>query len=218
MNQTSTFDRGPSIFLPAEDPFLPRSRWDKNSLTADGSMTRTYQYIGKAVARRDASAVVTGGAHYVDDLKFSNPPIFRVLDRKVRYVGDAVALVAADTVALAEEAMGLIEVLPAVFDDFEARQPQAPQLYETLAGNRLPLGDPILGPESMTEIVMGDVEQGFAQADAAVQGTFSYDNIPNPIPMESPAAVAHWQTPDQVTLWVSNQSVWLNKKNFPKRG
>lgn len=225
-------------------------------------MARTYQYIGKAVARRDAAAVVTGGARYVDDLKFprllhgkvlrsphahaviktidtrraealdgvhavvtwetiddwtfGNPPIFRVLDRKVRYVGDAVALVAADTAALAEKALARIEVeyevLPAVLDDFEAMQPQAPRLYDTLEGNRLPLGDPILGPESMTEIVMGDVEQGFAQADAVVQGNFSYDNIPNPIPMESPVVVAHWQAPGQVTVWVSNQSVWLNKK------
>ncbi len=148
------------------------------------------------------------------DWVFGNPPI-RLMDQKVRYVGDAVALVAATSERIADEAKSLIEVqyeiLPAVFDDYEAMKPGAPQLYDHLPGNRLPLGDPVLGPTSATEIVMGDVEKGFAEADAVVEGKFGYDNIPNPIPMESPAAVAYWDKPDSVTVWVSNQAVWLNK-------
>jgi CO/xanthine dehydrogenase Mo-binding subunit len=58
---------------------------------------------------------------------------------------------------------------------------------------------------------MGDVEKGFAEADAVIEGSCGYDNIPNPIPMESPAAVAFWEEPYKVTVWVSNQAVWLNK-------
>src|SRR5437870_2945528 len=47
-----------------------------------------------------------------------------LLDKRVRYVGDWVAFVAAETPAIAEEALALIEVdyeaLPAVFDPLEA--------------------------------------------------------------------------------------------------
>jgi CO/xanthine dehydrogenase Mo-binding subunit len=151
----------------------------------------------------------------VPDWKFGNPPIFRILDRKVRYVGDAVALVAAKTQEIAIESLRLIEVeyevLPPVFDIEEAVKPGAPQLYDELPGNVLPLGDPILGPRSLTEIVMGDVEKGFAEADVITEGTFGYENIPNPLPPESPGAVALWEEPDKVTVWVSNQAVYLNK-------
>jgi len=151
----------------------------------------------------------------VPDWKFGNPPIFRVLDRKVRYVGDPVALVAARTKETAAEACRLIEVeyeiLPPVFDIDEALKPGAPQLYKELPGNTLPLGDPILGPRSMTGIVMGDVKKGFEEADVITEGTFGYENIPNPIPPESPGAVALWEEPDRVTVWVSNQAVYLNK-------
>ncbi len=153
----------------------------------------------------------------VPDWKFGNPPI-RLLDRRVRYVGDAVALIAADDEEIAARAGRLIdveyEILPAVFDDFEAMKPGAPQLYDDLPGNLLPLGDPVLGPTSATEIVMGDVKKGFEEADVISRGSFGYDNIPNPIPMESPGAVAHWEEPDRITVWILSQAVWLNKNIF----
>ncbi len=151
----------------------------------------------------------------VPDWTYGTPPIFRVLDRKVRYIGDAVALVAAKTIEKAIEACRLIdveyEILSPVFDMDEALKPDAPQLYDELPGNKLPLRDPFLGPKSMTEIVMGDVEKGFAEADVIAEGTFGYENIPNPIPPESPGAVALWEEPNKVTVWVSNQAVYLNK-------
>ena len=167
----------------------------------------------KARALDGVEAVLT--YRDVPDWTFGNPPIFRILDRKVRYVGDPVALVAAKTKEIALEACGLIhveyELLPPVFETDEAIKPGAPQLYDEIPGNNLPLGDPILGPKSMTEIVMGDVIKGFAEADIIAEGAFGYENIPNPIPPESPGAVALWEEPDKVTVWVSNQAVYLNK-------
>src|SRR5437588_3702589 len=57
-----------------------------------------------------------------------------LLDKRVRYVGDWVAFLAAETSAIAEEALGLIEVdyevLPAVFDPLQAIRDGAPQLHE----------------------------------------------------------------------------------------
>src|SRR5437667_12363708 len=64
----------------------------------------------------------------------SSPYDAYLLDSRVRYVGDWVAFVAAETPTIAEEAIGLIEVeyevLPAVFDPLEAVVDGAPQLHE----------------------------------------------------------------------------------------
>ncbi len=155
----------------------------------------------------------------IPDLRYGNPRAFRLLDRKVRFVGDAVAVVAAESEEIARQAAGLVEVdyevLPAVFDDYEAMKPGAPQLYDEFPGNVLPLGDPFLGPKSMVEIVTGDVEAGFLEADAIVEGKCGYDNLPNPMPMESPRVVALWggtsEGRDSVTFWVSNQAPYIMK-------
>jgi CO/xanthine dehydrogenase Mo-binding subunit len=149
----------------------------------------------------------------VPDWKGGMTHTTRVLDRKVRFVGDAVALVAADSKEIAKEALRLIdveyEVLPAVFDVDEAIKPGAPQLYEECPGNVMPPGVPGWGgPRSLKEVVMGDVEQGFEEADVIAEGTFGYEGIPNPMPPESPGAIALWEEPNRMTIWVSDQSYY----------
>jgi CO/xanthine dehydrogenase Mo-binding subunit len=152
----------------------------------------------------------------VPDWKGGAPRYTRILDRKVRYVGDAVALVAATSEDIALEALGLIqveyEVLPAVFDMEKALKPDAPQLYEEFPGNIVTPGVPFFGPHSLKEVVMGDVEQGFKEADVITEGTFRYENIPNPLPPESPRAIALWEEPNSLTLWVSNQFSYMDTK------
>jgi len=80
---------------------------------------------------------------------------------KVRFVGDGVALVAAETERGAQEALAHIkveyEVLPAVFDPLEALDEGAPQIHE--AGNLL----------SKNKLRKGDVERGFAEADVIME-------------------------------------------------
>ena len=60
----------------------------------------------------------------------------RVLDQKVRYVGDAVAAIAAVNDKVAEEALELIDVeyeeLPAVFDEIEAMKESAPRIHDSV--------------------------------------------------------------------------------------
>ncbi|MGZ3609168.1 MAG: xanthine dehydrogenase family protein molybdopterin-binding subunit, partial [Ktedonobacteraceae bacterium] len=64
----------------------------------------------------------------------SSPYDAYLLDSRVRYVGDWVAFVAAETPAIAEEALNLIDVeyerLPVVFDPLQAMLDGAPQLHE----------------------------------------------------------------------------------------
>ncbi|HKY07389.1 MAG TPA: molybdopterin cofactor-binding domain-containing protein, partial [Candidatus Binatia bacterium] len=99
---------------------------------------------------------------------------------RVRFPGDRVAAVAADTVDAAEEALHLIdvdyEILPAVFDPLEAMAPNAPALHENVAGYD---GAPekILAADlhnGLTRLAWrkGDVEEGFRESDLVLEHTF----------------------------------------------
>jgi len=90
---------------------------------------------------------------------------------KVRYVGEAVAAVAAEDVLTAKRALAAIKVvyepLPAVFDPDEAMRPGAPVLHG-------------YAPDNVTKhipIRVGDVEKGFAQSDLLVEETYSTQAI-----------------------------------------
>jgi xanthine dehydrogenase molybdenum-binding subunit len=82
----------------------------------------------------------------------------------VRYVGDAVAIVAAETREIATRALGLIEAefepLPAVTDPVSALQPDAPQVHAS--GNLL----------KHIKVRKGDVAVGFAEADVVLEREF----------------------------------------------
>ena len=100
---------------------------------------------------------------------------------RVRYIGDRVAAVAAETPEAAEEALLLIDVdydvLPAVFDPVEAMQPGAPLLHDDVAAYE---GAPmdVLAPDihnGQTRLywTKGDLDKGFAEADVVLEHSFS---------------------------------------------
>ena len=147
----------------------------------------------RALALPGVKAVLTW--EDIPDFRGGTPRNVRVLDKKVRYVGDVVALVAADHGRIAEEALDLIdveyEVLPAVFDIDSALAPGAPAVYDEYPDNILPGGTIIYGLNCLKGVVRGDVEKGFTEADVITEGTFGYENIPNALPPESVGAVAN---------------------------
>jgi len=143
------------------------------------------------------------------------PSHLGVLSQTVRFTGDAVALVAAESEAAAEAALDLIDVqyelLDAVYDAEEAVKPDAPQLYAQFPGNLFPLACPWMGPNSLQQVVMGDVNEGFAQSDIIVEGSCKYDNIPNPLPLEPPGVIVSWEGPDELVVWSSTQAPYFLK-------
>lgn len=151
----------------------------------------------------------------VPDWRVGTPRVVRALDSTVRFAGDSVALVAATSEEAAERALALIEVeyepLPAVLTMDEALAPGAPELFPEAPGNVVSPGTPWFGPECLTGVRMGDVERGFAEADAVAEGVCGYENIPNPLPMEPPGVIAQWEEPNSVTLWVSSQAAYQDK-------
>ncbi|MGW8302543.1 MAG: xanthine dehydrogenase family protein molybdopterin-binding subunit, partial [Desulfobacterales bacterium] len=153
------------------------------------------------------------------------PRHVHILDKKLRFVGDAVALVAAETAQMAKEALDLIEVtyeqLPAVYDVAEAIKSDAPQLYDEFPGNLIPLDVPVFGPQTLASLKLGDAAKGLEASDYIAEGTGSYENIPNPLPLEPPGVVAEWSGPDSLTVWSATQSaswhrfIMLSKMGFP---
>jgi len=123
--------------------------------------------VSKARALPGVRAVLTAAdlpAEHNHGLVIYDWPILVGVGERVRYVGDAIALVAAETPDVARQALGLIEAefdpQPVVSDPVQARQPEAPRLHPQ--GNLL----------KHIKVRKGDVEQGFAQADVILEHTF----------------------------------------------
>jgi xanthine dehydrogenase molybdenum-binding subunit len=124
-----------------------------------------------------------------------------ILDSRVRYWGESVAVVAATSEEIAEEALDLIEVeyeeLPAAFTVEQALAPGFPPIHER-ADNLVV--DPVV-------VRRGDVEQGFAEADLVVEGTYAMGR-PTPAYMEPNVCVCRWDD-DRLTVWISTQTPFM---------
>lgn len=96
------------------------------------------------------------------------------LDYIVRYVGDRVAAVAAETPEIAEQALCLIEVeydvLPALFDPRQSLEPTSPLVHPESESHGIYDASRNVAARVHTEV--GNVEQGFAEADSVVEGEY----------------------------------------------
>jgi len=112
------------------------------------------------------------GIHFTNKTRLQDS---HALEQEVRYVGDRVAAVAATSLEIAEEALGLIEVeykeLPSVVDPIEAMKPGAPLVHKTImVGNKeFEPKNNKFAPVLMTH---GDMEKGFSQAELVVENEF----------------------------------------------
>ena len=119
---------------------------------------------------------------------------------KVRYVGEAVAAVAAHDPLAAKRALAAIKVvyepLPAVFDADEAMHAGAPVLHD-------------YAPDNVTKhipIRVGDVEMGFAASDLVVEETYSTQAIEHAY-LEPEAGLAYVDHDDVVTIVSPDQNI-----------
>ncbi|MFJ1833903.1 molybdopterin-dependent oxidoreductase [Streptomyces sp. NPDC088175] len=143
-----------------------------------------------------------------------DPDDTRVLDYTVRHVGQRVAAVVADSEAAAEEGCRRVEVtyevLPAVLDPEEAMRPGAPVVHDkdaTTARIARPR-DNVVG-EAHGET--GDVEAGFAEADAVYEGTFRTQRVQH-ASLETHGAVAWLDEDDRLVVRSSTQTPFLTRR------
>ncbi|MET0502588.1 MAG: xanthine dehydrogenase family protein molybdopterin-binding subunit [Candidatus Binatia bacterium] len=140
-------------------------------LRVDASRARKLPGVKAVISGEDAKGLYIG--KQIRDL-----PV--LCQDVVRFVGDRVAAVAAETYDAAEEAIGLIDVeyeeLPAVFDPLEAMQAGAPLLHEDVSAyGGAPKDTLALDVRNgLTRLAWrkGDVDQGFREADLALEHTF----------------------------------------------
>jgi putative selenate reductase molybdopterin-binding subunit len=97
-----------------------------------------------------------------------------ILDRKVRFVGDPVAAIAADTVeqarAAAEKVRVEYEVLPAILDMHDSMAPGAPVIHDE--EESYGIYEPSRNIAAHIDVEMGDVEAGFRDADLVIENEF----------------------------------------------
>ncbi|MEO6270212.1 MAG: xanthine dehydrogenase family protein molybdopterin-binding subunit [Lautropia sp.] len=174
--------------------------------------------LDAALALPGVRAIVTGadvdGDHRMGAFIKDEPALAR---GKVRYVGEIVAAVAADTEAIARQAVRLIEVsyeeLPAAIDPEAALAAGAPLVHED-SGSYARVFD--AGTEgnqcSRTSFQEGDVGTAWAGCDVVVEGTYRTQAQAH-LSIEPCGALAEVDAAGRVTLWSANQSVFRVQAN-----
>jgi CO/xanthine dehydrogenase Mo-binding subunit/aerobic-type carbon monoxide dehydrogenase small subunit (CoxS/CutS family) len=127
----------------------------------------------------------------------------------VRYTGEAVAAVAAETLDLAIAATRLIkveyEVLEGVFDPHLALKDGAPQLHQFAKNN----------VTKHTKIRKGDVEDGFEKADLIVEETYQTAKIEHAY-LEPEAGLAYVESDGCVTVHSPSQNITHHRHALAK--
>lgn len=130
------------------------------------------------------------------------------LDKKVRFVGDRVAFVAAESEVIAEKALGLIEVeyepLPAILDSRQAMAPGAVVIHDEKEYVPFADCDPKKNLAAEIRIDIGDVEKGFAEADYIVEGDYDVPKVQQSH-IEPHAVVTYWDEDDRLVIRTSTQ-------------
>jgi CO/xanthine dehydrogenase Mo-binding subunit len=196
---------------------LPRlDGYDKVSGTARYTFDVTYPNLAYAKTLRSSKphAIIkninTTEAEklpgVLDIISFKNTPEIKwygnsfLFDPHVRFAGDEIACVAAESETIAEKAVSLIKVeyetLPFIADAADALDENAPKLYES--GN-------MLGGKPFT-YQRGDVEQAFAEADAIIEETYRTQVVIHN-PTEVHCSAVNWDG-DYLEVYDSTQALY----------
>ena len=162
--------------------------------------------VDKAKALPGVVAVMTGAdlqgknvpcGWTLPDIKVAPHPALAV--GKVRYTGDAIAVVVAEERYIAKDALDLIEIdfepLPVVVDAEQAIQPGAPQLHDEVPNNTT----------FVWKVGGGDIDKAFREAEVVVKERIVNQRlIPNAI---EPRGMVAQYTPGSgdLTLWTATQ-------------
>ncbi len=128
------------------------------------------------------------------------------LDYIVRFVGDRVAAVAAETPEIAEQALKLIhvdyEVKPAVLDPRKAMDPEAPRIHPESESYRIHDASRNIAAHLHAEV--GDVQRGFAESDLIVEGEYIVPQVQQ-TPIENHIVITYWDEDDRLVVRTSTQ-------------
>jgi xanthine dehydrogenase molybdenum-binding subunit len=162
--------------------------------------------ISAAEALPGVKAVLTAKdlfAEKVHGLVIKDWPVMVGVGEKVRYVGDAIAIVAAETRDIATEAINLIQVkikpLPVVNSAVFAHKADAPQIHKS--GNLL----------KHIKVRKGDMDSGFADADIVLEHTF-FTNPNDHAFLEPECSIANPLENGRMEIYVGSQIPYADRE------
>lgn len=203
----------------AGDIALPGMLWGK-CLRSPLSSARIISIdTSRAAALPGVHAVVTGADSPDCLIGRGIRDMHPLATERVRFIGEKIAAVAADSPEIAEEAVLLIDVeyeeLPAVLDPFAAMEDGAPHVHDDLrsypgASAAIPS---IPNVVSQVFFRQGDVEAGFAEADRIFEHTFQTASVHQGY-IEPTACIVRIDADGKINCWLSNKSPFQARRQL----
>ncbi|MCJ7432163.1 MAG: molybdopterin-dependent oxidoreductase [Anaerolineales bacterium] len=172
----------------------------------DTSKAKALEGVAAVLTWQDIPRVVYSTAGQSDPIP--GPLDMFSLDHKVRFVGDRVAFVAAETAEIADKAVSLIEVeyeaLPAILDSSESMNPDAIRIHDELEYVNFADSNPEKNLAAEIRIDIGDVEKGFAEADVIFEADYIVPKVQQ-AHIEPHVVVTYWDEDDRLVIRTSTQ-------------
>ena len=172
----------------------------------DASEARALKGVHAVLTWKDIPRVVYSTAGQSDPIP--GPLDMFSLDNKVRFVGDRVAFVAAETNEIAEEALKLIKVeyeeLPILLDSRKSMDPDAPFLHDEPEFVDFADSDAKKNLPAKIRIDVGDVEEGFKEADQIFEADYEVPKVQQ-AHIEPHEVITYWDEDDRLVIRTSTQ-------------
>ena len=172
----------------------------------DASKARELKGVAAVLTWQDIPRVIYSTAGQSDPIP--GPLDAFSLDHKVRFVGDRVAMVAAETLEIAEKALSLIdveyEILDAILDSREAMDSNAPRIHDEPEFVNFADSNPARNLAAEIRIDIGDVEKGFEEADEIFEAEYEVPKVQQ-AHIEPHVCVTYWDEDDRLVIRTSTQ-------------
>jgi putative selenate reductase molybdopterin-binding subunit len=172
----------------------------------DASKAKALAGVAAILTWQDSPRIVYSTAGQSDPIP--GPLDMFSLDNKVRFVGDRVALIAAETPEIAERALKLIDVeyveLPAILKSEEAMTPGAVTIHDEPEYVNFADSNPNKNLAAEIKIDIGNVEKGFSEADKIYEADYSVPKVQQ-ASIEPHVVVTYWDEDDRLVIRTSTQ-------------
>ena len=172
----------------------------------DASKARALEGVAAVLTWQDIPRVVYSTAGQSDPIP--GPLDAFSLDNKVRFVGDRVAFVAAETPEIAEKALSLIEVeyevLDPILDSRQAMGVGAIRIHDEPEYVNFADSNPEINLAAKIRIDIGNVEKGFKEADQIFEGEYEVPKVQQ-VSIEPHVTVTYWDEDDRLVIRTSTQ-------------
>lgn len=175
-------------------------------LSIDTSKAKALEGVAAVLTWQDIPRVVYSTAGQSDPIP--GPLDAFSLDNKVRFVGDRVAFVAAETAEIAEAALKLIdveyEILDAILDMSQSMQSGAIRIHDEPEYVNFADSQPEKNLAAEIRINIGDVDKGFAEADQIFEAEYFVPKVQQ-AHIEPHVCLTYWDEDDRLVMRTSTQ-------------